>query len=131
MRIAEALRLLRTSRGLTQYAAAKRKGSPNFRTLSHWETRRRVPSLKMLGGYLDSQGLDFHDLQDALDQVNGVIPKRVANALSGVEQRLESIERHLRLLESRQVESEGGSLAPASEAWGEAAEPEAHAASSE
>lgn len=77
MRIAEALRLLRTREGLTQTAASKREGAPDFRTLSHWETRRKMPSLKLLAGYLGSLGLDFHDLQDALDQIEGKTPKRL------------------------------------------------------
>ena len=77
MRIAEALRLLRTREGLTQTAASKREGAPDFRTLSHWETRRKMPSLKLLSGYLLSLGLDFHDLQDALDQIEGKTPKRL------------------------------------------------------
>lgn len=77
MRIAEALRLLRTREGLTQTAASKRENAPDFRTLSHWETRRKMPSLKLLDGYLRSLGLDFHDLQDALDQIEGKTPKRL------------------------------------------------------
>ncbi len=77
MRIAEALRLLRTREGLTQTAASKREGAPDFRTLSHWETRRKLPSLKLLAGYLRSLGGDFHDLQDALDQIEGKTPKRL------------------------------------------------------
>ncbi len=77
MRIAEALRLLRTREGLTQTAASKREGAPDFRTLSHWETRRKMPSMKLLAGYLRSLGLDFHDLQDALDQIEGKTPKRL------------------------------------------------------
>ncbi len=75
MRIAEALRLLRTREGLTQTGASKREGAPDFRTLSHWETRRKMPSMKLLASYLRSLGLDFHDLQDALDQIEGKIPR--------------------------------------------------------
>ncbi len=80
MRIAEALRLIRTREGLTQTAASKRPEAPDFRTLSHWETRRKMPSLKLLDGYLRSMGFDFHDLQDALDQIEGKTPKRLALA---------------------------------------------------
>ncbi len=36
-----------------------------------------MPSLKLLAGYLGSLGLDFHDLQDALDQIEGKTPKRL------------------------------------------------------
>ena len=70
--VAEALRLLRTRAGLTQTAASTRAGAPDFRTLSHWETRRKLPSLKLLVSYLDALGLDLHDLQEALDQMTGV-----------------------------------------------------------
>ena len=69
--IAEALRLLRIRTGLTQTAAGSLDGAPDFRTLSHWETRRKYPSLKLLIGYLQAMNLDFHDLQDALNQVKG------------------------------------------------------------
>ncbi len=105
MQIAAALRLLRTRLDLTQTAASKREGAPDFRTLSHWETRRKLPSLRLLDRYLTSQGYDFHDLQDALDQVKGVMPKRLNNALEGVEQRLGT-------LESRLQQLEVGNLAP-------------------
>jgi hypothetical protein len=33
--------------------------------------------MKLLAGYLRSLGLDFHDLQDALDQIEGKTPKRL------------------------------------------------------
>ncbi len=69
--IAEALRLIRTREGLTQTAASKRQGAPDFRTLSHWETRRKLPSLKLLSRYLRALDLDFCDLQEALDEVAG------------------------------------------------------------
>ena len=126
MRIAEALRLLRTREGLTQTAASKREGAPDFRTLSHWETRRKLPSMKLLAGYLSSLGLDFHDLQDALDQIEGKVPKRLELAekllMEGVDelvddpdfvrrvtsalehelgQKLERMERRVRELEER------------------------------
>ena len=96
MMIGDALRLLRTRRSLTQTAAAKREGAPDFRTLSQWETRRKLPSMRLLTSYLDSLGCDLHDLQDALDQVNGVPPKRLKNALSRVERRLDAIDWRLR-----------------------------------
>ncbi len=131
MRIADALRLLRTREGLTQTAASKREGAPDFRTLSHWETRRKMPSLKLLGAYLISLGYDFHDLQDALDQIEGKTPKRleladkllregleelggdpefcrqVSSALeSGTALRLDEIERRIELLEGSSGASE-------------------------
>ena len=80
MRIADALRLLRTRKGLTQTAASQREGAPDFRTLSHWETRRKLPSMKLLCRYLGSLGYDFHDLQDALDQIEGKTSKRLEMA---------------------------------------------------
>ena len=72
MKIAEALRLLRTRQGLSQTAAGQLDGAPDFWTISHWETRRKLPSIRLLNGYLAALGLDFHDLQDALDQVGNV-----------------------------------------------------------
>ncbi len=70
--IADALRLIRTRKRLSQTAAGQLEGAPGFRTLSHWETRRKLPGLRLLTGYLTALGLDFHDLQDALDQVGEV-----------------------------------------------------------
>ncbi len=91
--IAEALRLLRTRMGLTQAAAAKLQGAPDCRTLSFWENRRRVPSLHLLRAYRTSLELDFRDLQDALDQVEGTAPKRLRADLASLEQRIEQLER--------------------------------------
>ncbi len=75
--IAEALRLIRTHLGLTQTVATMGAGAPDFRTLSHWETGRKTPSLKLLYRYLLSLGLNFRDLQDALDIVRGKAPRRI------------------------------------------------------
>ena len=96
MKIAEALRLLRTRQGLTQTAASKLEGAPDFRVLSHWETRRKMPSLRLLHNYLSSLGLDFADLQEALHQVEGSIPKRLADRLETLERRLEALDQRLR-----------------------------------
>ncbi len=71
-RFADALRLIRTRKRISQTAASQIDGAPDFRTLSHWETRRKAPSMLLLTGYLEALGLDFHDLQDALDQVGEV-----------------------------------------------------------
>ena len=95
--IAEALRLIRTRAGLTQTAASKRDGAPDFRTLSHWETRRKLPSIGLLYRYLGALDLDFRDLQDALDQVAGVGAtgqrlEVVAGHVDDMEQRLERLE---------------------------------------
>ncbi len=91
--LAEALRLLRTRQGLTQTAASKREGAPDFRTLSHWENKRKLPSGKLLRGYLTSLGLDFHDLQEALDQVEGRAPRRVRDGMEDLRQRLAALEK--------------------------------------
>ncbi len=72
---AEALHLLRTRRGLTQTAASKREGAPDYRTLSLWENRKKMPSLRLLRAYLTSLGLDFCDLQEALHQVEARPPR--------------------------------------------------------
>ncbi len=71
-RLADALRLIRTRRRVTQTAASQIDGAPDFRTLSHWETRRKVPTMRLLNRYLEAMDLDFHDLQDALDQTGKV-----------------------------------------------------------
>ena len=100
MKIAEALRLLRTREGLTQTAASKRDGAPDYRTLSHWETRRKMPSLRLLDNYLKSLGFDFCDLQGALDEVEGTVSERLRQELDRIVQRLDELER-------RQLEAGG------------------------
>ncbi len=101
MQIAEALRLLRTRKGLTQTGASKRPGSPDFRTLSHWETRRKIPSLKLLYRYLKSMDLDFCDLQEALNQIEGTAPKRVQDELGKLRHRVGKLEKRLDLEEGQ------------------------------
>ncbi len=104
---ADAPRLIRARRGLTQTAASKLDGAPDFRTLSHWETRRKLPSLRLLTGYLEALGLDFHDLQDVLDQVGrvGATTGRLGE-LTGQVDRLarvcEDLERRLFMLERQE-----------------------------
>ncbi len=105
MRIAEALRLLRTREGLTQTRASKLKGAPDFRTLSHWETKRKMPSLKLLSKYLASLGLDFHDLQEALDQIEGKAPKPVRDAMAELTSLVVSHESRLQYLEAAHHET--------------------------
>lgn len=90
---AEALKLLRTRRALTQTAASKLEGAPDYRTLSHWETRRKLPSLRLLARYLQALGLDFADFQLALDQITGRADERVAARLTEIERRLDDLER--------------------------------------
>ncbi len=82
--IAEALRLIRTRRGLTQTAFSKLPGAPDFRTLSHWETGRKVPSLRLLFQFLTAAGLDFRDLQDVFDQLEGRIAEGLETRLSTI-----------------------------------------------
>ena len=65
------------------------------------------PSLRLLGRYLESLGLDFRDFQEALDQVEGTVSKRVRGELEGIAQRLIEHERRLRKLEA------GARLTPA------------------
>ncbi len=97
MPIAEALRLMRIREGLTQTAASKLEGAPDFRTLSHWETRHKLPSVRLLRSYLGSLDLDLRDLQEALEQVEGTGPKRLRHGLDRLEYRVWEIERHLGL----------------------------------
>ena len=113
---AGALRWLRTRAGLTQSAAGKLDGSPDHRTLSHWETRRKVPSLPRLHGYLAALGLDFHALQDALDQSAGktVADPSMRARLAALETRLaelDQLDHQARLVdvEGRLSELERGS----------------------
>ncbi len=91
----EALRLLRIRAGLTQTAASKLEGAPDYRTLSHWETRRKMPSLRLLRSYLTCMDLDFCDLQAALYQVEGTAPKRLQDGLKRLEHRVMELERIL------------------------------------
>ena len=110
--IGEALRLLRTRKKLTQTAAGQLAGAPDFRTLSHWETRRKVPSFSLLTSYLAALGLNFHDLQDALDQVLGApspMSERVAALAAEVEQMaavlVDVAERRLVVVERRMLKA--------------------------
>ncbi len=95
MQIGEALRLLRTGKGLSQIDASKREGAPDFRTLSHWENNRKLPSFKLLCSYLTILGLDFGDLQAALDQVEGRMPKRLQDELERLDRRVGDLEQRL------------------------------------
>ncbi len=85
--------MLRTRQGLTQVAASKRRGAPDFRTLSHWETARKWPSLRLLVPYLHSLGLDLIDLQAALDQLVGDESRTAtAERLAGLAARVHLLE---------------------------------------
>ncbi len=101
--LADALRLLRTEQGLTQTAAGKLDGAPDFRTLSHWETRRKLPGLRLLFGYLEALGLDFHDLQDALDSL-AKVPCSTAGRIDKLDNQVDRLARVCEdLAERRQV----------------------------
>ncbi len=128
---AEALRLLRIRQGLTQTAISKRKGAPDFRTLSHWETKRKLPSVRLLRAYLTSMDLDFCDLQEALDLVEGAVPKRVRDGMEELRGRVEKLERHRVEELKRRLDPEGRPASIAPEAQQESlqlAEAEAEAA---
>ena len=91
--ISEALRSIRRRKKLTQAAAGRLPGAPDFRVISHWETGRTVPSLHLLINYLASLGLDFHDFQDALDQASGsVLSETIARQFGAIEERLVAME---------------------------------------
>ena len=91
--IAAALRFLRRRKQLTQKAAAQLNGAPDHRTLSHWECRRKVPSLRLLTRYLGALSLDFRALQDAIDEVNGTRAATVDERLVALEKRMSNLER--------------------------------------
>ncbi len=95
MQIAEALSLLRAKLGLTQTAATRRAGVPDYRTLSHWEKDRKHPRLELLYGYLKGLGLDFCDLQDALNEVEAPSPTGCRAGLERLERRGVVLERRL------------------------------------
>ena len=108
--VADALRLIRTTHGLTQTAASKLNGAPDFRTLSHWETKRKAPSIRLLLRYLAAFGLDLHDLQDALDAVSGESCS-TARRLDELDRRVDRLARICEdLSERRQVVLEGRSM---------------------
>ena len=119
--IAEALRLIRTRQGLTQTAASKLEGAPDFRTLSHWETRRKMPSVRLLDGYLRSLGKDFIDLQEALDLVEGKAPRPVRDGQEEIRRRADDLEQRMGELEQRVQRIEAGSDGEASTAGDEEA----------
>ena len=99
--VAEALRLLRIRHGLSQIAASRLKGAPNVRTIAHWETDRKLPSLKYLIPYLSSLGLDLVDFQDALNEVQAPHPTGVRTDLDKLELRVSDMENRLRRIERK------------------------------
>ena len=79
LRLAEALRLIRTRAGLTKTAAAEHDGAPDRRVLSDWENRREIPTLELIERYLAALDLDVRDLQEALDQVEDQLAQEPLN----------------------------------------------------
>lgn len=66
--LGKALRLLRARKNTTQVSIADRAGLTKA-MLSCYETGAQLPSMQSLASTLQALGADFHDLQDALDQV--------------------------------------------------------------
>ncbi len=89
--IAQALRLLREREGVSQTEVARR-GGPDFRTISHWETGLEHPSLRLLIRFLNVLNLDLHDLQRAFDRITER-PDRLTGRIIEVERRLNILER--------------------------------------
>lgn len=89
--IGQALRFLRNRLKLRQVEAG-RLGGPDFRTISHWETGRKQPSLRLLLRYLDALDADLCDLQEALDHVAGQPPVETPQRLIRLERRVAALE---------------------------------------
>ncbi len=119
MQIGEALRHLRTSQDLTQIDAVRRAGVPDWRTLSHWEGDRKTPSLKLLFSYLQGLGLDFCDLQDALNVVAEPTPTGCRMELKRLRRRVEALERQLGVAAASDEASAGKPAGSKAEARGE------------
>ncbi len=68
MRVAEALKALRDSIGMTRAeAAALSDAAPAAEVLERWESGEEAPDVMSLNAYLEVLGFDFHDLQNALE----------------------------------------------------------------
>ena len=65
--------------------------------------------MRLLRSYLASLNLDFYDLQEAMDQVEGRAPRRVRDGMKHLRRRVETLER---LLEEEAVRSEPESEEP-------------------
>lgn len=89
--IGKALRQLREGVGISQTEVARR-GGPDFRTISHWETGRKHPTLRLLIQFLGVLKLDLCDLQAAFDRLAGR-PDQVTGRLTTIEGRLSILER--------------------------------------
>ena len=88
--VGPALRLIRGRLGLDQ-SEIEARGGPSHGVISNWENGRKIPSLTLLAKYLVALELDFHDLQDALDQIT--------QSPGGLRRRVVAIERRLSVLE--------------------------------
>ncbi len=108
MQIADALRLLRTRQDLSQAAASRLEGAPNVRTICHWETGRKLPTLKLLLPYLRSLGLDLVDLQDALNEVLAPHPTGCRADLEHLKQQIAEVQRRLSRVEQQQPQPAAG-----------------------
>jgi transcriptional regulator with XRE-family HTH domain len=71
----KALRLLRSRRHLTQTVVAETAGITKA-MLSAYERGTHLPSLPSLAPVLNVLHGDLHDLQDVLDEVEGLPPRR-------------------------------------------------------
>jgi len=80
-----ALRLLREAAALTQGALASRTGQAVRKSqISSYENERARPTLESLGALLDALGVDFAELQRAIDLAQSApesSPGRLAGAL--------------------------------------------------
>lgn len=71
MRVAEALKALRDSLGLSREEAAALSGAvPRAEVLERWECGDEAPDVMSLNAYLEVLGFDFHDLQNALEGID-------------------------------------------------------------
>jgi transcriptional regulator with XRE-family HTH domain len=77
--LGKALRLLRARQSVTQVSIADRAGLTKA-MLSCYETGAQLPSMQSLAATLKALGADFHDLQEALDQVQDQEPQPAPEA---------------------------------------------------
>jgi transcriptional regulator with XRE-family HTH domain len=73
--VPEALKLLRQGTGLRQTEVSKRSGLTKA-MLSSYETGKTLPNLASLTAFLLAMDKDLSDLQEVLDMVRKVSPKR-------------------------------------------------------
>ncbi len=112
------MRLLRRRKGLTQTAVSKLPESVDHRSLSHWETGRKLPALKNVVAFLSALEFDFHDLQDALNAVGSAVEPRamrvdqISEMLDLLHQRLVGVERRISVVERRLSEGMAAATAP-------------------